>query len=305
MRRPSFQFYPADWIANSNLQRCTFAERGVWLAVMCLMHDQELYGVLRWPLKDIAQAVRCRAADLQALARKGVLKGSEDYLAEPYVYVPRSGRKDGPPVVLIEAQPGPIWYSSRMVKDEYVRTARGEGSGNGTALKAAPKATPKPPFGGSLDEHPPRARAPRAAPSSSSSSSGIPPVAPQGAHPAEPGSEAALSLKAAKAPKVTLRSWLEAVRARGESAIDEGDPVQDWAVTVGLPNEFVGLGWRAFKRLYLEDRADKRYADWRAVFRRTMRENWLKLWWLDGHEYRLTTVGEQVKREFECEGAAA
>ncbi|EGJ11954.1 hypothetical protein [Rubrivivax benzoatilyticus] len=302
MRRPSFQFYPADWIANPNLQRCSFAERGVWLAVLCLMHDQEPYGILRWPLKDIAQAVRCRAADLRELARKGVLKGSEDFLAEPYVYVPRSGRKDGPPVVLIEAQPGPIWYSSRMVKDEYVRAVRGEGGGNGAALKATPKGAPKPPFGEGLDEHPPRARAPRAGPSSSSSSSGIPPVAPQGGAAPEPDSE---TKAGPKAPKVTLRSWLEAVRARGEPAIPEDDPVQDWAEKVGLPSEFVELGWRAFKRLYLEDRSTKRYTDWRVTFRLALRGNWLKLWWLDGHEYRLTTVGEQVKREFECEGAAA
>jgi hypothetical protein len=39
-KRPSFQFYPADWSANPNLKRCTFAEKGIWLEVMCLLHDQ-------------------------------------------------------------------------------------------------------------------------------------------------------------------------------------------------------------------------------------------------------------------------
>lgn len=141
--RPSFQFYPSDWTSNPNLRRCTFAEKGIWLEVMCLMHDQAEYGVLRWPLKEIAETVKCKVADLQGLIRKGVLKGDDNQLSEPFIYTPRSGRKDGEPVTLVSTQGGPIWYSSRMVKDEYVRTIRAESSGNG----GAPKPAPKPPFG--------------------------------------------------------------------------------------------------------------------------------------------------------------
>lgn len=140
MKRPSFQFYPGDWSANPNLKRCTFAERGIWLEVICLLHDQPEYGVLRWPLKEIAQAVGCKPADLLALERKGVLKGHDTQLAEPFVYVPRSGRKDGEPVTLIDTQAGPIWYSSRMVKDEYVRANAGASTRFG-----AREAPPTPP----------------------------------------------------------------------------------------------------------------------------------------------------------------
>lgn len=181
MRRPSFQFYPGDWSANPNLKRCTFAERGIWLEVMCLMHDQEPYGVLRWPLKEIAQAVGCKQAELQSLARKGVLKGADDTLSEPFIYTPRSGRKDGVPVTLIDRQAGPIWYSSRMVKDEHVRNVRGESGGLGEAPKAvlqprpksAPETSPMPPFGEALS--------PRGSSSSSSASaSAVGPDEPNG-----------------------------------------------------------------------------------------------------------------------------
>ncbi|GEM_PF-1861161 len=155
MKRPSFQFYPGDWSGNSNLRRCTHAEKGAWVDVLCLMHDQEEYGVLRWPLKEIARAAGCPVSLLKGLAAKGVLKGDDKELIEPFIYTPRSGRKDGEPVELVAAQPGPIWYSSRMVKDEHVRTIRGEGSrfgdGQGDAPKPTPKrhtkASPKPPFG--------------------------------------------------------------------------------------------------------------------------------------------------------------
>lgn len=169
--RPSFQFYPGDWQSNSNLRRCTHAEKGVWLDVMCLMHDQPEYGILRWTLKEIAQAIGSTVANLKALQAKGVLKGDDKQLSEPFVYIPRSGRKDGEPVTLVGTQDGPIWYSSRMVKDEYVRTIRADSSGNSATPKGTPKDAPKPPFGeGFGGGFGPCDAGTRAAPSSSSSS---------------------------------------------------------------------------------------------------------------------------------------
>ena len=177
MKRPSFQFYPADWQANSNLRRCSFEEKGVWLEVICLLHDQEIYGMIKWPLKDVAQAIGATVSKLKSLADKGVLKGADAGLMVPaLVYQPRSGRKLGAPVVLIPEQVGPLWYSSRMVEDEYKRVLRGE---TGGAPKVAPDPSPKPPLGEGIGEgidvHPTThlspAQAPRAAPSSSSSSS--------------------------------------------------------------------------------------------------------------------------------------
>ena len=226
MKRPSFQFYPGDWVANPNLKRCTFAERGVWVEVMCLMHDQEPYGILRWPLKDIAQAVGCRIAELQALARKGVLKGADDHLEQPFIYVPRSGRKDGDPVTLVSAQAGPIWFSSRMVKDEYVRTVRGEYAGKGgasgdheDASKSSPKMTPK---GGIGDDFGPRGS------SSSSSASAKDSSEPNGSGAAvAPPTDRDLVfangvtlLTAAGVSDRNARSFLAAqCKAHGESAV--------------------------------------------------------------------------------------
>ncbi len=152
MKRPSFQFYPGDWQRNANLRRCSPAARGVWVDVMCLLHDSDEYGILRWPLKEIAQAAGASLAHVRELVDKSVLKGVDPKgTCAAYVYTPRSGRRDGNPVTLIPEQPGPVWFSSRMVKDEYVRTIRGEstrfGDGDGEASKGPPKVAPKPPFG--------------------------------------------------------------------------------------------------------------------------------------------------------------
>jgi hypothetical protein len=115
---------------------------------MCLLHDQEEYGIVRWSLKEIAQAVNCTISALRGLVSKGILKGADASQAvEPFVYVPRSGRKDGEPVTLVQSQIGPLWYSSRMVKDEYVRTIRGEFSRFSACDGDSPKNAPKPPFG--------------------------------------------------------------------------------------------------------------------------------------------------------------
>lgn len=171
MRRPWFPFYSGEWLSNTNLKRCSHEEKGVWIDLMCLLHDStDGYGMLRWPLKEIAQALGCRLPALKGLVTKGVLKGADvGGVCAAFVYAPSSGRKKGPEVVLVEQQAGPLWFSSRMLTDEYKRKVRagadesdGFDEGNG-APKGKPKGdtkggkktppnppkddAPKPPFG--------------------------------------------------------------------------------------------------------------------------------------------------------------
>lgn len=139
-KRPSFQFYPGDWMSDLKLRRCSPAARGVWVDVLCAMHDSDdAYGILRWPLKEIARTVGAAMAHMRELVDKGVLRGSDTEVAEPLVYIPRSGRKAGPPITLIPTQPGPLWYSKRLVKDDYIRTHRGEATRFGASPNASPK----------------------------------------------------------------------------------------------------------------------------------------------------------------------
>lgn len=143
MKRPAFQFYPDNWRNSSNLRRCSWAARGVWIEVICLMHDSERYGCLPWTLKEIAQALGCPIALLRELVEKGVLKGADTGDVEPFSYTPRSGRREGAPVVLIERQPAPLWFSSRMVRDEHIRGVRGDGTRFGEGPDGSPNLAPK------------------------------------------------------------------------------------------------------------------------------------------------------------------
>jgi hypothetical protein len=99
-----------------------------------------------------------------------------------------------------------------------------------------------------------------------------------------------------KSPAIGLKAWLESVKAKGEKAVPEGDPVFSYAADVGIPEEFLALAWREFRHRYTQPDA-KRYRDWRSVFRKAVRGNWLKLWYVgqDG-AYGLTTVGHQAQR---------
>ena len=172
MKRPAFQFYPADWRNNAKLRRCSEAARGVWMDVLCVLHDSDEYGVCRWPLVDLARAAGANLKLVKELAQKDVLKGSDKNTA-PYVYTPRHAGKNGDPVTLVDTDGGPCWYSSRFVRDEWVRLRRGsttQFSSENQPPKIEPKTPPKPkPKGGIGDR---QGDGPTS--SSSSTSIGIP-----------------------------------------------------------------------------------------------------------------------------------
>ena len=139
MKRPSFQFYPGDWQANVKLRRCSLAARGAWIEVLCLLHGSDPYGTIDWPLADIAHATHVPLEALQELAAKSVLKGADAGTVPALIYTPRHAGQDGIPVVLLKEQPGPLWYCSRMVRDEYLRSIRGANSRFGESPYQSPK----------------------------------------------------------------------------------------------------------------------------------------------------------------------
>jgi hypothetical protein len=47
MKRPAFLFYPGDWQRNAKLRMCSLAARGLWLEMICIMHQSDVYGHLR------------------------------------------------------------------------------------------------------------------------------------------------------------------------------------------------------------------------------------------------------------------
>ncbi len=114
MKRPSFQFYPADWRKDAALQSCSIAARGLWIEVMCIAHECEPYGHLTINGKAMTPAqvgrlvglsVKESIALLDELEEAGVLSRSDD---------------------------GTI-FSRRMVRDEDIRQRRAAGGEAGSS----------------------------------------------------------------------------------------------------------------------------------------------------------------------------
>ena len=69
MKRPAFQFYPGDWQRDTGLRSCSLGARGLWLEMLCLMHDGDPYGHLRIGQSNIsseqlARMVGCKLGDV-------------------------------------------------------------------------------------------------------------------------------------------------------------------------------------------------------------------------------------------------
>ena len=46
MKLPFLKFYVRDRISDQQLRMCSLGARGLWLEMLCLMHDAKRYGFL-------------------------------------------------------------------------------------------------------------------------------------------------------------------------------------------------------------------------------------------------------------------
>ncbi len=107
MKRPSFQFYPADWRKDMGLQSCSVAARGLWMDMLCIAHECEPYGHLTVNGKAMTVAQIGRHTGLTPKACKELL----DELEQAGV---SSRTEEG------------VIFSRRMVRDEVAREQRAE-----------------------------------------------------------------------------------------------------------------------------------------------------------------------------------
>lgn len=112
MKRPSFQFYPGDWLRDAALRACSVQARGLWMDMLCFMHEGSPYGYLKVNQKIIQ-------ADSLAAMVGLPLKETRQYLEE----LLQAG-------VYSVDETGTI-YSRRMLKDEHKRSVRAEAGSKG------------------------------------------------------------------------------------------------------------------------------------------------------------------------------
>ena len=65
MKMPYFPFYPGDWMKDPALSMCTPATRGIWIDLICAMHELDRMGEVRGTLQALSQTCRCTAAAMK------------------------------------------------------------------------------------------------------------------------------------------------------------------------------------------------------------------------------------------------
>lgn len=108
MKQPSFQFYPGDWMRSSDLRSCSVGARGLWMDMICLMHEGSPYGYLKVGSMVILPANLARMVG----ATLPEVEGWLDELHKAGVY---SMDENG------------CIFSRRMIRDEEIRKRRASG----------------------------------------------------------------------------------------------------------------------------------------------------------------------------------
>lgn len=108
MKRPSFQFYPSDWLRDTALRSCSTGARGLWMDMICYMHEGNPYGYMKVGEKVILPSNLARMVG-------ETLEVVEGWLAE----LKQAGVYD-------VAEDGSI-CSRRMIRDENLRQIRAAG----------------------------------------------------------------------------------------------------------------------------------------------------------------------------------
>jgi len=266
-KRPAFQFYPADWRKDPALSTCSIAARGLWIELMCVMHESELYGVL---------SINGAPMSLQQIAR--TVGESTATTAKLISELQSSG-------VFSVNESGCI-YSRRMLKDERLRNVRADAGrlgGNPNLIDSKVKQI-KTKDVVLLKQSSNQSTEQILTPSSSSSVNPI-----------------SSSLRSEEMPplqekKLTFVAWMERMRILGDKPITPYKPVWEAAKALGIPDDWIEMAWIRFADSYTNspDRAKKRYIDWRRTFLNAVTNNWLGLWYFRDGVPHLTTAGVQA-----------
>lgn len=112
MKRPAFQFYPADWRKDVELRSCSIASRGLWIDMLCIAHECDPYGHLTINGKAMTAA--------QIAGQVGLTAPQAQKLIDEL-------KSNGVARVTAEG----VIYSKRMVDDEDLRNRRAAGGKDG------------------------------------------------------------------------------------------------------------------------------------------------------------------------------
>ncbi len=66
MKQPAFMFYTGDWLKDPRLSMCSPSTRGIWIDLMCAMHELGRSGQVTGTVEQLCRICRCTAAEMTA-----------------------------------------------------------------------------------------------------------------------------------------------------------------------------------------------------------------------------------------------
>ena len=78
MKYPHIQLYTGDWLKDPNLRRCSIATRGVWIDLVCLMHESDRSGTLTASLQQFARLAGCSESEVKTAIDELETSGTAD-----------------------------------------------------------------------------------------------------------------------------------------------------------------------------------------------------------------------------------
>ena len=75
---PWMKFYPSDWRADPSLRMCSIGARGLWMEMLCVMHEATPYGYL---IVNGRALTACQIAGLSGIAQDEAERKMPAFLA--------------------------------------------------------------------------------------------------------------------------------------------------------------------------------------------------------------------------------
>ena len=63
-KQPAFLFYTGDWKKDPDLSKCSAATRGIWMDLLCAMHENGRTGIITGTVLELAQMCRCSEPEM-------------------------------------------------------------------------------------------------------------------------------------------------------------------------------------------------------------------------------------------------
>lgn len=103
--------------------------------------------------------------------------------------------------------------------------------------------------------------------------------------------------------EITLQAYLEACKAKGVKAIPDDHHIRTWAADAGIGDEMLQVAWLTFRDRHIPAEGDKtrpkRQKDWPLTFANAVKDNWYRLWFIDGIEVKWTSQGQIQRTVYE------